>query len=155
MQANSLFFFSWCIFFSPFFCGLGEKQEGGRTVKRSIFFPFLFRPLQLNHPWASDSSPRYSFAFRADHNPISFCPGTSSFSPNVSHMVLLLWARSPPSLSPHYSLLMGVHVDLSTLRNALRHLTFFFSFLGFNLFFCCFLGEVPWNMPQALRNVAL
>lgn len=74
------------------------------------------RPLQMNHPWASAGSPRYSFAFGADHNPISFCPGTLSFSSNMSHKVLLLGACSPTSLQ-HFSLLMGFHVELSTLRN--------------------------------------
>lgn len=112
-----IFPFSLIIFFFFQTESRGEGVGGGweRGQEKEVFSSH--RPLCLSHPWASASSPRYSFAFGADHNPISFCPSTSSFSPNVSHKVLLLGACSPTSL-PHYSLLMGFHVELTTLRNA-------------------------------------
>lgn len=73
-----------------------EKMGGG------YLFHF-FSPAGAESPLIMQYLCQIFIPLRPYRNPISSCPGTSSFSLNVSHMVLLLGAPYSPahSLTPN------------------------------------------------------
>lgn len=73
-----------------------QKMGGGCLFN---FFP----PAGAESPLIVQYFCQIFIPLRPHHNPISSCPGTSSFTLNVSHMVLLLGAPYSPahSLTPN------------------------------------------------------
>lgn len=76
---------------------MGKQEEGTkeRKMKKKMGGGYLFNffsPAGAESPLIAQYFCQIFIPLRPHHNPISSCPGTSSFTLNVSHMVLLLGA---------------------------------------------------------------
>lgn len=108
LLSASVFFFpspTYNAFFFFFHNGQTERRDK-RKMKEKMGYYYLFHffsPAEAESPLIMQYFCRIFIPLRPYHNPISSCPGTSSFSLNVSHMVLLLGAPYSPahSLTPN------------------------------------------------------